>query len=217
MQRLFVVSLLACAATKPGTHVEVVKDGGEVTYVAGAAGPGASRDMACASAVRRSIAAIAQRFAQENEDLGEAVAEELGIADGSALLQRYAKHAAVEGALQDLEFDPSRHLCKGVISWKIPVFLKDALVSYSALLRDTEAQVDSPAKTAPADPCQPKRHNVITASDKAERARTDIEECLRRTGGDATVCHRYRLRADEAAAELESARRGLGACKEATK
>ncbi|MEZ4272547.1 MAG: hypothetical protein R3C68_14300 [Myxococcota bacterium] len=73
---------VACTPTKPGAHVELVHKGGQSVYVSGAAGPGISRSIACRAAIQRSVAAIAQRFAYENRQIGAKIAKEVGASDG---------------------------------------------------------------------------------------------------------------------------------------
>src|SRR5882724_1319784 len=74
MRRILCFSLLlgACGhAQAPGTHVEVMdKDGGKL-YVSGAAGPGMNKALACETAANRAVAALAQRFADDNGDIAD--------------------------------------------------------------------------------------------------------------------------------------------------
>lgn len=150
----------ACRTTKPGTHVEVVEKGGNKVYVSGAAGPGTNKSIACRGAVSRAAAAIALRFAQDFDDVGDQVAEEVGAADGEVFLQGYAKEQVIDAAVQDITFDPVEHLCMATVRWTPPVFVKDAVSKYAHRLRAEElaaaegpaASAQAPAAAAPADP-----------------------------------------------------------------
>lgn len=129
---------VGCRSTKPGTHVELVDKGGEKVYVAGAAGPGVSKTVACQTAVSRSVRAIALRFAQEHEDEAEDIAEAVGASDGAVFMQRFAKDSAFNGAVQDVQFDPANHLCMATVRWTPPVFVKDAVAKYAQSLKEKE-------------------------------------------------------------------------------
>lgn len=140
----------SCARTKPGTHVEIVNRDGANTYVAGAAAPGVGQTKACRTAVRRSVAAIALRFAQENDDLGEAVAESVGATNGEVFLQRFAKQRALDGAVQDVDYDPSEHLCMASVRWTPPTFLQDAVRQFAEQMREQElGDTDADASQSP--------------------------------------------------------------------
>ena len=144
MHRLTSLSLVvlglatACRTTRPGTHVELVDTDGAPTYVSGAAAAGPNKGMACTAAIGRSVAAIALRFAQENDDVGDDVADAVGAGDGEVFLQRYAKAAAEEAAVQDLAFDPVEHVCMATVRWRPPVFLKDALLKFAQNIKTAE-------------------------------------------------------------------------------
>src|SRR5262245_4624400 len=124
---LAAVVLASCAGTGPGTHVEIVEKSGQKVYVSGAAAPGINKGIACEGAVGRSVAAIAKKFAMEEEDIAEDVADLVGVDDGTVFLERYAKDEALDGALQDVSFDPVEHLCMATVSWTPPVFIKEAI------------------------------------------------------------------------------------------
>lgn len=146
---LLAVAVGACARTKPGTHVEIIDDGGK-TYVAGAAGPGMNEGMACRAAVGRAVAAIALKFSQENDDLGDDVADEVGAEDGDVFLQGFAKADAQRAAVQDKRFDPGDHLCFASVRWRPPVFVKEAVLRYAQELKAAETQPQQAA--APSSP-----------------------------------------------------------------
>ena len=141
------VAFTGCRTTKPGTHVEVVEKGGSRVYVAGAAGPGISRTMACAAAVNRAAGAISLRFAQDNDDIGDDIADELGASDGEVFLQRYARHQSAHATVPNLQFDPIEHICMATVRWQPPVFIKDAVTKFA---RDMKARETGEASTTPA-------------------------------------------------------------------
>jgi len=251
------LGLGGCVKTKVATHVEVVDRGGEKTYVAGAHAPGVSQTVACRGAVRRSVSAISLRFLQDFEDLGDDIAKAVGASDGAAILQRYATDAALDGAIQDIKFDPGKHACLATVSWTPPVFLKDAVVAYAQGLREQEGasrqapieespaassrgssssspavsgpapipanppSVPAPSQIQPAKPepaappppaCIKARAGLKKVIQDGEEAAQKFAECLRRTGDDETICHRYRLRHEEAEANEGDAGRDLVAC-----
>lgn len=166
------VGLIACRATKPGTDVEVMDEGGTKVYVAGAAGPGINQGVACDTAVNRSVAAIALRFTQDNDDIQEAVAKDVGVKDGRVFLQRFAKAKLQSAAVQDTTFDPANHLCMATVRWTPPVFVKDAVKEYAEEVKAQEeaalhpAPAPAPAQTtAPAGaPAAPPPTNPVTSS-----------------------------------------------------
>jgi hypothetical protein len=208
--------------------------------------------MACTAAVQRAVAAIALRFAQEHDDVGDDVAEALGASDGEPFLQRYAKHEAETGAVQDVQFDPVEHLCMATVRWKPPLFIEEAVLKYAARLKEQETQgpetaskraappaapataappaapaaappsaasvapAASSAAPAPARPAAPQCKRPRRKLDKAlaggRRALADYEECSRRTDGDDTICHRYKLYVEEAQRKERSAGEGLCDC-----
>lgn len=247
---------VACRTTKPGTHVELVDQDGAKTYVAGAAGPGMNQGAACGTAVNRAVAAIALRFAQENDDVADEVAEAVGVDDGEVFLQRYAKAAALDAAVQDIKFDPIDHLCMATVRWKPPIFVKDAVLQYAERLKAAEAAAARPqeqpaaaptqASTAPAPStpppaaqpvappppvsvappapapaappapavpaCKGERRKLTSVLSASQSALDDLNECRRRTQNDDTICHRYKLKLDEAAAKEAGAGEALCAC-----
>jgi hypothetical protein len=149
--------LAACAHTQPGTYVELIDKGGTTVYVAGAAAPGMNQSLACTGAVSRSVAAIALKFAQKNDNLGDDIAKATGAESGEVFLQRYAKASAQDGAVQDVQFDPTKHLCMATIRWTPPVFVKDAVLKYAEKVKREElgasgAPAAQPAAAAPAAP-----------------------------------------------------------------
>ena len=135
-------AVLSCAHSKPATHVELVRADGHPTYVGGAAAPGMSRSTACASAVHRAVAAIAERFARENKGVGKKVAREVGASGGGVFLQRYAKESALDAAVQDVQFDPSKHLCMATVRWRSPIFVQDAVLKFAQQVRSGELGED---------------------------------------------------------------------------
>jgi len=242
-----------CRHTSPGTHVELVDKDGVPTYVSGAAAPGMNKSQACTAAVGRAVAAIALRFAQENDDLGDDVAEAVGASDGEVFLQRYAKHTAERAAVQDVQFDPADHLCMATVRWKPPVFLKDAILAFAEQMKQAEvaaaegtpaeatpgAPVAPPSAVAPSAPavstpppapvsvapvasvpaapaatraCPRERDKLARVLSSSQKALDDLEECLRRTKGDETICHRYKLYVDEAHGKEADASGKLAAC-----
>lgn len=157
MQRLAIISFVVlglaagCRHTRPGTHVELVETDGTPTYVSGAAAAGQNKSIACTAAVGRTVAAIALRFAQENDDIGDDIAEAVGASDGEVFLQRYAKATAEHAAVQNVQFDPVEHLCMATVRWKPPVFLKDALLKFAEDMKAAEtAGPSQPAAEASA-------------------------------------------------------------------
>jgi hypothetical protein len=133
-----VSGLWACRTTKPATHVEVVDKGGTKVYAAGAAAPGVSKSVACRGAVGRAAAAIALRFAQDFDDIGDDVADAVGASDGEVFLQRYAKETAMDSAVQDVRFDPIEHICMAQVNWTPPVFVKEAIFKFAEKMKQGE-------------------------------------------------------------------------------
>ncbi|HSI05427.1 MAG TPA: hypothetical protein VLC93_13160 [Myxococcota bacterium] len=154
---LGLLGLVACRSTKPGTHVEVMDEGGTKVYVAGAAGPGMNQGLACDTAVSRSVAAIALRFTQDNDDIQEAVAKEVGVEDGRVFLERFARAKMQSAAVQDTQFNPGEHLCMATVRWTPPVFAKDAVKAYAEEVKAQEYTAMHPkdAENAPAQPTAP--------------------------------------------------------------
>jgi hypothetical protein len=149
------VLAFACRTTLPGTHVEIIDKGGEKVYLTGAANQGMNKDMACSGAIQRAVAAIALRFAQDNDDIAEEVAEAVGTDDGEVFLQRFAKADALDAAVQDLDFDPMEHVCMATVRWKPPIFVKEAVQKYAEKLKTQELGSSAPASPSPAAPVAP--------------------------------------------------------------
>ncbi len=142
----------ACSHTMPGTDVQIIDKAGSLTYVAGAAAPGMSQSIACASAVNRAVGAIALKFSQENEEIAEEVAKAVGVEDGKVFLSRYAKATSESAAVPDVRFDPAEHLCLATVRWNPPIFVKDAVLKYAETLK-AEANAEPPKTSSP--PAQP--------------------------------------------------------------
>ncbi len=215
----------ACAHTKPGTHVEVLEENGEKIYVAGAAGPGMGQNLACGTAVNRSVAAIAQRFVQDNEELAEDVARALKVEDGRPFLAGFAKADAESATVTDKQFDPIDKVCMVTVRWKPPLFAKQAVLAFAEQVKAAELERAAPEKThsdaAPSQagtpappPCDKERRALDKARDATQRTLADFEECKRRTGGDEGICHRYKLYKEEAETKEAVAKSGLERCKE---
>jgi hypothetical protein len=147
------LGVVACRSTKPGTHVEVMDEGGTKVYVAGAAGPGMNQGLACDTAVSRSVAAIALRFTQDNDDIQQAVAKDVGVEDGRVFLERFARAKMQSAAVQDTRFNPAEHICMATVRWTPPVFVKDAVKEYAQEVKAQEYAATHPKdETAPAAP-----------------------------------------------------------------
>jgi hypothetical protein len=149
--------LAACGHSRPATHVELVDEGGGKTWVAGAAGSGLNKSLACEMALSRSVQALAEKYADEGgltDDVGKA----LNLDDAKPLVYRYAHDAALGAAVQDMQFDPVEHLCMAVIRWRPPAFAKDAIIQFAEKVRQAElggheTQAAPPASAAaPAAP-----------------------------------------------------------------
>jgi hypothetical protein len=237
---LFLASTLTgCRHTKPGTHVELVDRGGEVVYVAGAAAPGLSQTSACRGAVKRSAEAIALRFMQEHEKIADEVAQAVGVSDGSIFLKRYASTEAKNAALQDIDFNPGEHICMATVQWTPPIFVKEAVLKFAQALKDK--QIGTPqtnqssghppaarhANEKPAhseireggsdkrmiDPCQREQKVLAKAKAAEQKVIDDLSECLRRTQGDRTICHRYVLYVEAGTDKSASAQERLNSCR----
>lgn len=163
---LLSVSLLlsACAATRPGTHVELRDKDGQKLYIAGAAGQGMNRSIACRQAVLQAVGAIADRFADEAEGVGDDVAEEVGAENGAVFLTRYAKATALESSVLDERFDPIEHLCLVTVTWQPPIFIKDALRTYADALKAKEAVKANDLAGATAPPPAAGQQGAATAA-----------------------------------------------------
>ena len=116
-------ALVGCSHAAPGTHVEIVDRDGNITYVAGAAGIGVNKSLACEQAVGRSVSALAIKFTDKNDGIAEEVAKAVGVEDGRVFMQLYAKATALDAAVQDVQFDPTAHQCMAVIRWTPPIFV----------------------------------------------------------------------------------------------
>lgn len=127
-----------CRHSRPGTHVEIIERGGQKTYYAGAAAQGLSKGDSCRAAVRRSVNAIALRFAQDHDDLADDIADALGASDGAVFLQRYAKNKALSASVKKLDFRPTEHYCTATVHWVPPVFVKDAVTKFAQEIRAAE-------------------------------------------------------------------------------
>ncbi|OGQ92098.1 MAG: hypothetical protein A2289_24160 [Deltaproteobacteria bacterium RIFOXYA12_FULL_58_15] len=149
-----VCALSACRHTLPGTHVEVIDKGGERVYHTGAASIGHNKTLACGGAHKRAVAAIALRFAQDNGSLADDVAEAVGVSDGEVFLQRFAKHDARIRAGGDVQFDPIEHTCMVTVTWKAPIFVKDAVLKVAEEIKAAEIG-DDDVDTAPASTAMP--------------------------------------------------------------
>jgi hypothetical protein len=229
----------SCTHTKEGTHVEMISMDGRDAYVAGAAGMGLSKSVACRQAIGRAARAVAHRFAQEHDDLGEEVAEELGAGEGAPFLYGYVNQQIVAAPVQDISYDHSDHSCLATVRWQPPVFLKEALMAYGRALKEQEtapaaaaedgehspetvsdgaaasggkAGDDLVVKTPPAV-CQKEKAALATAEATRSEKLEAYQECKRRTGGDREVCHRYGLWVEKTTLSVETATRNWTACK----
>jgi hypothetical protein len=147
---LVAVIASGCRYTSPGTHVELVDQGGQKVYVAGAAYEGISKTAACQGAVGRAVSAIALRFSQEHEGLADEIAKSVGADDGNVFLQRFAKADAENGAVQDVSFDPMEHLCMATVRWRPPIFVKQAVHEYAERIKQAELKtIQGSPSTAP--------------------------------------------------------------------
>lgn len=236
MNRTFKVLLLfsaistwACRTTLPATDVQLIEKGGQTVYFAGAAAPGLSRSVACEKAITRAVRAIALRFAQEQGDLADDIADEVGAGDGEVFMQGYARQSAMDGAVDNVTFDPTAHLCQATVRWTPPVFIKAAVLEYANRLKKGELDATRPQEapaervpmsgdrrpveeSKPEKACRTETASFRRAERKAIETLDDFEECKRRTDGDVEGCIRYKLKAEEAAARQKSAARALSAC-----
>lgn len=135
---LTLLTVAGCAGTKPGTHVELVDQDGRDVYVAGAVAPGVNQSLACSAAVSRAVQAIGDKFAAENDDLGDDIAEAMGARDGEVFLQRYAKDSALDAAVQDVKFNPTEHMCMATIRWTPDVFIKEQVLKHAQAMKARE-------------------------------------------------------------------------------
>jgi hypothetical protein len=229
---LVVAALTGCIHQKAGTHVEILDQDGKRLYVSGAAGPGISQTIACKNAVQRAASAVAHRFAQEESDIGNDVAEAMGASDGAPFLYGYANHTVMHSTVQDVTFDPGASLCMATVRWQPPVFLKDAIVKFALGMKQREleeadnvaaaeagrpveeAKVTVPGPVAKKQPCRSETRRALQAGSELDKQRGYFEECKRRTGGDLEVCHGYQLRFEQAARKDVDARGALSRCKE---
>ena len=233
-----VSGFVGCRHTLPGTHVEVVDKGGEKVYHSGAANVGHNRLTACGGAHKRVVAAIALRFAQENDDLADDVADAVGVSDGEVFLQKYAKSEARTIGARDEEFDPIEHVCMVTVTWKAPIFVKEAITEFAEKIKraelggspDAPPAAPAPASTAPAapapvstapdaspapataDPCADERAGLKKARQASLAAQDKLDECMRRTSDDETICHRYKLYLEQAESKKSSRDRRLADC-----
>lgn len=144
-----IASLLVACGPKPGTYVEVVNTGAERAYVAGAAGPGMSYGTACEAALMRASSALAKKFAEENDDLADDIAEAVGATDGEAFLHKYAEAEAKNATVLGKDFDPIDHICMATLRWTPPLFVKDAVLAYAQRVKERELGKINPAPKGP--------------------------------------------------------------------
>jgi len=234
MLALTVVMCGGCARTIAGTHVEAVDQAGRRVYQSGAAAPGMNKQIACRGAVARAVAAVAEKFVRDNKGLADDIAKDMGISGGDALLGRYARNAAMGGTVNDETFDPAEHICMTAIRWSPPLFIKDAVRKYAEDLRAKELKEpakasatpqtpgsaahpttgSAPAKPAAAvSPCAKQIKKLGKAQRTQRKAQADLDECLRRTQGDANICHRYTLYAQNGEKQEALAQDALDDCK----
>jgi len=200
----------SCIHTKAGSYVEMVEQDGGLVYVAGAAGEGVGKTQACRAAVRRAAAAVSHRFAQEQDDVGEEVAESLGLSDGTPLLYHYANESVVNGSVQDLSYDPGKHYCLATVRWKPPLFLKQAVEKSAVALKAKEA-LNSVSRSqgngngsgglevklrTQGKGCASLEQKLATRRAELSKQSGFFRDCLRRTDGDESICFAYRERFD---------------------
>lgn len=234
---------VGCVHTKAGTHVEVIEMDGRAAYISGAAGVGKSKTASCRMAIVRAAKAVAHRFAQEREDLGEELAEELEAEEGGALLYEYVNHAILSAPVEDITYNPMDHSCLATVRWQPPVFLKKAVQQFAGRLGEAEAnqsagsapevveplsagapEVVSPQAggaeaspspgAAPEAPCQEQGKAVLRAMEGQSKRERDFEECKRRTDGDEQVCYRYGLYVEKESVKVDVAKKALERCRE---
>ncbi|MEO1482341.1 MAG: hypothetical protein AAFU77_09575 [Myxococcota bacterium] len=232
LQFILIAALFAaCRSTLPASDVQLIDKGGQTVYFAGAAAPGMSKTVACEKAVNRSVRAIALRFAQEHDDEADDIAEAVGAEDGEVFMQRFAKDSALNGAVDNVDYDPRDHLCKATVRWTPPIFLKEAVMKYAEQMKEAELSGQTAAtapvqKSAPApstgsvaaptptaEPaCERYRSSLARAKRGATLAAEDFDECVRRTDGDTEGCVRYKLKTEDAERDARRAQADLDAC-----
>ncbi len=226
----------SCTHTKEGTHVEMISMDGRDAYVAGAAGVGLSKSVACRQAISRAARAVAHRFAQEQKDLGEEVADELGAGEGAPFLYGYVNQQVVEAPVQEVSYDNSEHSCLATVRRQPPEFLKEALMTYGRALKEQETdsaageerpkegvsggaevprgQVEDEQGGKPSPRvCEKEKAALAKAETALSEKIAAYEECKRRTGGDREVCHRYGLWVEKMTVTAKTASRNWAACK----
>jgi hypothetical protein len=132
------LALTACAHSRPGTYVQVDEDGGVKILRSGAYGVGQNKQLACGGAISRAVAALAERYADDNSELAEDVAKAVGTDNGKQFVTRYARDSALEAAVQDVEFDPVEHMCMVTVRWRPPAFAKDAVIKFAEQVKKAE-------------------------------------------------------------------------------
>lgn len=215
------VALVGCRTTKPGTDVQVVDEGGSKTYVGGAAGPGMNHDTACASAVNRSVAAIALRFSQDNDDIKEDIAKDVGVSDGGVFLERYARSTMEQAAVQSVNFNPADHLCMASVRWKPPVFVADAVKEYAVRLKNEEsakanpppaAPAVTPAPAAPAGTTSPTDPPVVSQPSNTNQTSPSVQAPVAPQPVQTPVCVKERERSKKAGDALQKANDDMAEC-----
>jgi hypothetical protein len=98
-------------------------------------------------AVSRAVTALAEKYADDHGDLADDVGEAVG-ADGKPFVYRYARDSALDGAVQDVQFDPVEHVCMAVVRWRPPSFAKDAVVKFAEQVKRAELGQSTPASSA---------------------------------------------------------------------
>ena len=134
---------MGCTHTKDGTHVELIEMDGREAYVAGAVGIGKNKTLACRLAIQRAAKAVSHHFAQEHDDLGDELADELGAEDRASFLYGYVNKQIMDMPVQDISYDLSNQSCFATVRWRPPVFLKDALKKYATTLKEKETASES--------------------------------------------------------------------------
>lgn len=232
----YAAAVFGCGHTRTATHVEILDEGGDNTYVSGAAGSGLNQSLACRQAVTRAVDALADRFTRENSGVGKAVSSEMGLNEGAPLLHRYARVEALSAAIQDVHYDPLEHLCLATVRWRPPVFIKDAVLAFANEVRRQELAAESepamtgarpgvaatttvpeapvPTPSAPQAPaaCSGERRVLDVTRAASREPQSRFDECLRRTNNDEQVCYRYKTYADQARKKEQDATVALDAC-----
>ena len=220
---LALLTSMACSHSIPGTHVEVLNKSGTMTYVGGAAGQAKAKSQACQMAVLRSTNAIADEFANREQKVAEAIAKSLDLSDGRPLLAQYAKKQVLDAAVQEVKYNPADFTCMASVRWKAPVFVKDAVMKYAHEAKERELGSPDPSGTsgenrgsseAQPNPCTHEERAVRDALRERKKHKDKLNECLRKTEGDESICHRYVLYDQEAASAEESAQSALQGCRE---